>query len=546
MARNAITSASAAAGVLACVLAPAGWAAEPSGGPGQSDPRTTPNGYFAAAIAPTPAWSSAGNGPADDHFAPAEHVLSRYSLGSLTTRWVFTARGEVSDTPTVEGNAVYFSDRGGLVWRLDARTGKAVWGAALPAITGLPNSRSRVSPAIGLTTVIVGDQAAGTVIALSKSGGKPVWRTTVASDVGAILTSSPVVVGNRVYVGVSSGQEGMAVSTPNFVPTFRGSVAALDLTDGHIVWQTHTVPPGFTGGAVWSSNLAVDAARHAVYLSTGNNYSVPVAVAACQAAATTPTQLDACLPAEDYMDSVMSLNSDTGRINWGRRFQGADTWTVSCLKLGFTPATPCPSPAGLDYDFGAAPNLFSISRGGVTRDVVGAGQKSGAYWTLDRNTGQTVWATQVGPGGALGGIEWGTATDGVRVYVPASNSASVDTALIPSGQHTNGGFWSALDAATGKILWQTPTLAADPQAPATRAKTEGSVSVANGVLYGEDTAGTFVGLDAATGMALKSLQSGGAAIAGPAVVNGVLYWGSGYAAYGATNNKLYALWIGHN
>ncbi len=546
MSRTAIASALVAGGVLTCVMASSGLAAEPSKSPAQSDAWFTAHDYVEHAFWWRSAWLSAGNGASNDHYAPTEFLLNRYSLGFLTTRWVFTARGEILDTPTVERGAVYVSDSGGSVWRLDARTGQAAWQAALPAMTGHSNSRSRVSPAIGRDSIIVGDQAAATVIALSKGGGQPIWQTTVASDENAFITASPVVVGDRVYVGVSSGQEGTAVSTPNYVPTFRGSVVALDLNDGHILWQTYTVPQGFTGGAVWSSNLAVDPARHAVYLSTGNNYSVPDKVAACQAEATTPTQLDACLPADDYIDSVLSLNSDTGQINWGRRFEGADTWTVSCLNLGFTPATPCPSPAGPDYDFGSAPNLFSIRQNGVAHDVVGAGQKSGMYWTLDRDTGQTLWATQVGPAGSLGGIIWGTATDGARVYVPASNSLSVDTALIPSGRHTNGGFWSALDARTGKILWQTPTFAADPHAPGTLAKTEGSVSVANGVLYGEDTAGYFTGVDARTGRVLKTFQSGGAGIAGPAVVDGVLYWGSGYGRYGASNNKLYALWLGRD
>jgi polyvinyl alcohol dehydrogenase (cytochrome) len=51
-------------------------------------------------------------------------------------------------------------------------------------------------------------------------------------------------------------------------------------------------------------------------------------------------------------------------------------------------------------------------------------------------------------------------------------------------------------------------------------------------------------LDAATGATLWSFASGGSVIAGPAIVNGVVYWGSGYSRYGPAlgsgNNKLYA------
>ena len=537
------TASLAAACLAGCVLASPGRAAGPDGAePG-----------FGLPMPPLGAtWTSAGNGPADTHDAPGERLLSPYTIGAISQRWNFTARGNVSSTPTVEGDALFFSDSGGSVWRLDARSGTSVWEAKLGSFSGYATSSSRNSPAIGPNSVIVGDQASATVYALSKTDGRLLWRTTLADDMGAIITASPLVVGNRVYVGVASQQEGLAAAVPNFVPTFRGSVAVLDLNDGHVVWQTYTVPQDYTGGSVWGSNIAVDLARRAVFVSTGNNYSIPGSAAACQAAAGTPSQVDACLPASDHMDSILSLNMDTGAVKWSRRFQDSDTWTVSCVTP--SPATPCPTQPGPDADFGSAPNLFSTTREGVRHDVVGAGEKSGVYWALDRDTGQTLWATQVGPGGDLGGIQWGTATDGTRVYVPSANSAFLDATLVPSGRHTTGGFWSALDVATGAILWQTPTFAPQPPIvvpiPAgTLAKAEGSVSVANGVLYGEDTAGYFVSLDARTGEILKSFQSGGASLSGPAVVDGTLYWGSGNSvllsgSYGPQNNKLYAFSLG--
>ncbi len=231
-----------------------------------------------------------------------------------------------------------------------------------------------------------------------------------------------------------------------------------------------------------------------------------------------------------------------------------DNYTDSCPGLTPTPATPCPLPAGVDSDFGAAPNLLTIDSRGSARDVVGAGQKSGVYWELDRDTGKILWGTQVGPGGHYGGIEYGTATDGKRIYVPEGNFAYAETTLYPSGKKTNGGYWSALDPATGAILWQTPTtdLAIDTPFPRTPygapagglSGAYGSVSVANGVMFGEDQAGTFVALDAATGKTLFRFASGGASISGPAIADGSLYWSSGYKNLGPTNNKIYAFGFG--
>ena len=49
-------------------------------------------------------------------------------------------------------------------------------------------------------------------------------------------------------------------------------------------------------------------------------------------------------------------------------------------------------------------------------------------------------------------------------------------------------------------------------------------------------------LDATTGKILWSFQSGGAVLDGPSIVDGIVYWGSGYRKLqtGVGNNKVYA------
>jgi polyvinyl alcohol dehydrogenase (cytochrome) len=110
--------------------------------------------------------------------------------------------------------------------------------------------------------------------------------------------------------------------------------------------------------------------------------------------------------------------------------------------------------------------------------LLGVGQKSGTYWTLDPATGAVVWKTEVGPGSRQGGMMWGSATDGRRIYVSIGNG-NHETVNIPSTdgktKATTGGLWAALDPATGKILWRTP----DPQG----AVDVGALTVGNGVVY---------------------------------------------------------------
>ena len=164
-------------------------------------------------------------------------------------------------------------------------------------------------------------------------------------------------------------------------------------------------------------------------------------------------------------------------------------------------------------------------------------RKSGFLWAFDPEDGTMRWATSVGPGGIFGGIEWGTATDGKRIYVAISNSSHIPTKLM-NGQMVTGGIWNALDPATGNILWQT----GDPD----NVSDYGAVSEANGVVYAGSLSGKMFALDAQTGKILWTYTTAGSVIDGPSIVNGVLYWGSGYNRVGGTgNNKLYAFTVPH-
>jgi polyvinyl alcohol dehydrogenase (cytochrome) len=54
------------------------------------------------------------------------------------------------------------------------------------------------------------------------------------------------------------------------------------------------------------------------------------------------------------------------------------------------------------------------------------------------------------------------------------------------------------------------------------------------VLYAGSTTGYMYAIDAATGKVLWQFKGQGSSLAGPAVVNGSVYWGNGYTADWAT------------
>ena len=483
-------------------------------------------------------WPTAGHDTADTRSQPAESQISPANAGQLQTKWVFTTGGDVTATPTEADGVVYVVDWGGNLFAINAANGHAIWSHKIADYNGLAGSLSRTSVAVDGGTLYLGDMPgkptwpAGMgahVIAIDAATGALRWITQVDDHPASQMTAAAVVSGGVIYTGVSSNEENLATNPKYPCCTFRGSAVALNATTGQLLWKTLTVPPGFSGGAIWSSTAAVDTQLGTVYFSTGNNYSVPKSVLNCQQQGRAN-----CLPANDYMDSVISLGQSDGSVRWSSRALTYDAWTVACLSN--PPGPNCPSPSGPDFDFGSGPNLFTVASSG--KRLVGAGQKSGLYWAFDPANGAVVWKTQVGPGGVLGGVEWGTATDGQQIYVEDANTSHVNYKLMPSGQTTTGGAWTALDAATGAIKWQT----ADPLG----ALDSGAVSVANGVVYAGsmDRQGHMYGMDAATGTIKFDFASGGSVIDGPSIANGTVYWGSGFShlgpSVGTGNNKVYA------
>src|SRR5262249_6949013 len=145
----------------------------------------------------------------------------------------------------------------------------------------------------------------------------------------------------------------------------------------------------------------------------------------------------ACLDPNDHVDAIVALDAGTGAIKWATGVQGFDDWNVACIP-GVGSPNNCPNAAGPDFDFGSGPDLFTVNG----RLVVGAGQKSGQYWALDARTGQILWSVAAGPGSSLGGIEWGPATDGKRIYIAEENFYGIPYPIKGGGTITSGS-WAA-------------------------------------------------------------------------------------------------------
>jgi polyvinyl alcohol dehydrogenase (cytochrome) len=498
-------------------------------------------------------WPMFGQNAANTASNSQGNAITAANVGTLDTKWTFTTGGDVSARAAVVNQVAYFPDWAGNLYAVNAANGKLIWSHKLSDYGLATGTLSRTSPAVANGFVYVGTQyvlsgpPTGWLLAIDAKTGKLVWKVQPdTSNPFPVITGSPVVADGTVYVSMTSNEEFAAGLDPTYhCCSASGSVVALNAASGVFLWQTFTVPSGYSGGAVWGSNPVVDEARGTVFVGSGNNYSHP----------TDPTYLTcitnggteaSCLSPDNHADSILALDMKSGAIKWAKRLMdwnqqalgvvnGSDDWNTACF---IPPFTNCPQPApGPDYDFGSAPNEITYQTPAGPKTIIGAGQKSGIYYALDPDTGAVLWSTQVGPGSSLGGIEWGSASDGQRIYVAIANLYGIPYAAGSAGS------WAALDPSTGAILWQVP----DPNGGIDI----GPVAAANGVVYvgsmgsgaSSTTEPTMLALDAATGKTLWSFVAGSSVNAGATIVNSRVYWGSGYShlgPLGTGNNKFYA------
>ncbi len=512
----------------------------------------------------SPDWATYGYDPANTRDQPFEHDISPANANQLALKWVETTSGDVSGTPAVVNGAVYFGDFGGTVWKLNANTGAVMWQDSVPSLTGLAGDYARTSPAVDGNVVIVGTNKTPLLIGLDATTGAKLWSTPVNPDSRGTMTGSPQLVGDTVITGVS----GSGANVPG--TTFRGDIASVNALTGALNWESFSLPtpnPADSqhyAGATMFSAPSVDVADNLVYGTFGNLYSEPPSVTACNQASPNGYFSESCEQPGAYWDSIVAFNLTTGAPVWSYRVVGDAPWhrvcdaqPVSwCLPENDTPVAGLYGKStgfGDAWDVGgSSPNVFTLPGG---ESVVGFGSKTGVYYLFDAQTGHLLWNTLVGAGGDQGGFEWGTAVDGSGIYVSLTDQHHIPYQLTENGvltsTTTTGGSWAALDPATGKILWQT----ADPQTETLPAPTGtvgvwdlGPATVANGVDYVTSMAKTgaeMYALDRSNGNILWSYAAGSSVNAGPAIVNGSVYWGTGYSksAEGSGNNKLYAFSI---
>ena len=234
----------------------------------------------------------------------------------------------------------------------------------------------------------------------------------------------------------------------------------------------------------------------------------------------------------------MALDMDRGKVLWSVQDTEDDAWLSGCGGGGADNpdgiSENCPKPLGPDYDFGASMILRTLPDG---HRVLMAAQKSGMVWAHDPDQqGKLLWKAQLVDKLALGMITFGGAADEENAYFGLRS----------------GGI-AAVSLKTGEKKWFTPLPGQHP-APPIRANGGADGDPGRGVLgrmgrrfarlsteNGHEIWEINTAHDYKTVNGVKA-NGGSMASAGPTIVGGTLFVGSGYlfGAAGIAGNTLLA------
>jgi len=487
------------------------------------------------------------------HYSGLNQITAA-NVRQLRTMWAFPMPGDavLEATPLVV-DGVMFTTQPGVVVALDARTGRQIWRSTRPQKVKSPYEINPFNRGVAVAEhrLFVGTLDAA-LVALDARTGRTLWETQVADTMlGYNLTSAPLIVKDKVLVGVSGGEFGA-----------RGFLDAYDAATGRRLWRWYSVPaPGEFGNDTWKGDSwklggspmwltgSYDPDLNLVYWTVGNPGP--------QIDRSTRGELDNL-----FSDSVVAIDPDTGQRKWHYQFTPND---------------------GHDWDSCQAVVLVDRMWRGQMRKLLLHADRNGMFYVLDRTDGAFLSGTpfvyqnwnsgfdakgrpRVVPGSnssregsffvypTLGGgtnfqapsysaltgwlyLEYSEngqvyhsapqPFEEGRQYIGRDTTPAQPVRPKPNEPAPSAGI-KALDPDTGKTMWDFKIFQAS--------LTNGVLATAGNIVFASVRDGNIVALDAKTGQHLWHFQTGGNMAASPMSYS---VQGRQYVAVSA-GNTLYA------
>jgi alcohol dehydrogenase (cytochrome c) len=467
--------------------------------------------------------------------------INRRNVGSLRLVWMRSlGEGIQEGTPLVHDGILYFPNPSDLIQAFDAVTGDLIWQyrRSLPSDLGTYFPVPSINRNLAIYgTSIIDTSADDYVFALDARTGELQWETKILDyQRGAQQTSGPIIANGKIISGRGCEPEGSPLACV---------ITAHSAETGRELWRTRTIAaPGTPEGDSWG-NLPDDARWH-VGSWMVPSYDPELNLIFVGTSVTSPAPKFA-ISGNDlqylYHNSTLAIDADTGEIVWYYQHL-VDHWDLDHpFERLLVETAVAPNPQSVVW---INPR---VRPGEVRKVVTGIPGKTGVVYTLDRATGEFLWATptveqnvvesidgitgdvtvnpetlfvEIGQNhrvcpSSLGGKNWPSGTYSPArntMYFPLQNICMSATAMLSrpdpddlygvarvpeiSGDGRNVGSLHAISVETGDTLWKYEQRAAMTSLMAT----------AGGLIFGGDANGRFRAFDDRTGEILWEINIG--------------------------------------
>ncbi len=422
-------------------------------------------------------------------YSPLDQI-DRDNVGDIRMVWSRgLAEGSNQGTPLVYGGVMYMPNPSDVIQALDAVTGDLRWEYRrdLPDdlgdhVSGL--SRTNRNIAIH-DTFIIDTSADDYVFALDAATGELAWETEILDyrTLPAHQSSGPIIAGGKVV----SGRGCMPEAGPEACV-----VTAHDAATGEELWRRRLIPgPGEPGDETWGG-VPFEERRH-VGAWMVPSYDPELNLVYIGTSVTSPAPKFLIGGIENthlYHNSTLALDGDTGEIVWHYQHLN-DHWDLDHpFERLLVDTAVAPDPTAVTW---INPRLQPGER---RRVVTGIPGKTGVVYTLDRETGEFLWARPTVAQNVISAIDGatGTVTENAEVVFRSEGQEVMACPTWQGGKDWEAGAYSPLTN-----LMYMPLRHTCGRMMATAGAGWYEITVRTEITPGEDSLGTIQAISAETG-----------------------------------------------
>ena len=320
-------------------------------------------------------------------YSPLDQI-DRDNVGELRMVWSRALTdGRQQGTPLAYGGVLYMPNPADVIQAIDAVTGDLVWEHRREVPDDIDeyvfNNLWQNNRNIAIYgSLIIDTSVDDHIFALDAATGRMAWETEILNyrENPAMQSSGPIVADGKVI----SGRSCMPAAGPDGCV-----ITAHDPNTGEELWRRRTIPgPGEPGDETWGGVPFEDRKHVGAWMVPSYDPELNLVYVGTSVTSPAPKFLIGGTDNQHlYHNSTLALDADTGEIVWYYQHLN-DHWDLDHpFERLLVDTAVAPDAGAVDW---INPR---VQPGEMRKVITGIPGKTGVVYTLDRETGEFLWAT---------------------------------------------------------------------------------------------------------------------------------------------------------